>query len=352
MNYSEDEQNLIALAAMDGMTYNERYSALSALMSFTPDFSSCKNSLIKRRDIGVYNKIRESFYDDSFREKVFTELEKRGVECVTYASEDYPELLKHIPEPPIVLFCRGRRQLLKTRCFSVVGSRRTATNILAVCKRFATELSEHFTIVSGSAQGADSAALEGAAGRAISVIAHGFDYIPGSSAIIKKVESGGLLISEYYPTVAPQNFLYHERNRVIAGLSEGTLIVSAGQKSGALITASHAANYGREVFAFPYNIGVSSGEGCNNLIKEGATLCRDTLDILTCFGLDFNPLPSSALSDDEQAVLGHIKENGDCFLPEMSRVLGIPPYKLLPLLSALEIKGLVCRLGGNRYGII
>ena len=353
MTYTEDEQSLILLSSIAEINYNERYASLSALMSATPDFEACKNLLIKRCGIGVYNKVREKFYDPAFRQKVFDGLKSRGVECVTYVSDDYPEQLKHIPTPPIVLFILGRRELLKSRCFSIVGSRRTTPNVLAQCKRFAKELSEYFLIVSGSAHGADVAALDGADGRAISVIAFGFDYLKcQSSPQLKKVEQNGLFISEYYPAVAPHNFLFRYRNRIIAGLSQGTLVVSAGDKSGALITANFATDFGREVFAFPYNIGVDSGAGCNNLIKQGANLCQNPLDILSAFGLDLKPSFIVTLSDDEKKAYSIIKETGEIFLPALSQNFGVPPYKLIPVLSSLEIKGLICRLGGNRYSII
>lgn len=352
MIYSEDEQNLIVLSAIAEMNYSERVAALSALMSATPDFEACKNLLIKRNGIGVYNRVKDSFYNPSFRNGIFAELEQRGVECVTYYSADYPEALKHIPTPPIVLFTKGKRQLLNSRCFSIVGSRRSSPNALAQCKRFAKELSEYFTVVSGSAPGGDAAALEGAGGKAISVVAFGFDYLELTGAPLKAVAQEGLFVSEYYPTVAPQTFMFRVRNRIIAGLSAGTLIVSAGEKSGTLITANYAADFGREVFAFPYNIGVSSGEGCNNLIKQGANLCNNPLDILNAFGLDLKPSAAATLSDDEKAVYALIREQGEVFAAGLSQSLGVPSYKLIPILSSLEIKGLICRLGGNRYSII
>ena len=353
MTYTEDEQNLIVLSAIAELNYNERYAALSALMSCTPDFTACEKLLIKRSGIGVYNKVRELFYDPAFRKNVFDGLEERGVECVTYASADYPGLLKHIPTPPIVLYLKGKRELLKCRSLSIVGSRRTPPNALVQCKRFAKELSEHFLIVSGSAAGADSAALEGAAGRAVSVIAFGFDHInTQSSPQLQSVEQNGLFLSEYYPTVAPQSFLFRYRNRIIAGLSAGTLIASAGARSGALITANFAADFGREVFAFPYNIGVTSGEGCNNLIKQGANLCQNPLDILAALGLDLKPSFIVTLSDEEKEAYAIIKETGEIFLTTLSQNMGVPSYKLIPVLSSLEIKGLICRLGGNRYSIV
>ena len=353
MNYTSAEQNLIVLSAIAEMTYNEKYAALSALMDSTPDFESCKNSLIKRCSSGVYNKVRETYSDPAFRTRVFEELDKRGIVCSTYFSDDYPELLRQIPTPPLVLFLKGRRELLKGDCFTIVGSRHSQMTALAQCRYFSSELSKYFTIVSGYATGGDSAALSGAECRAISVIASGFDHFKcGADSPVKRVESEGLLISEYFPTLPPQDYMFHVRNRILAGLSRGTLVVSAAEKSGTLITANYAADYGREVFAFPYSVGVVSGVGCNNLIKEGANLCQNPLDILSVFGLDLKPQPEVQLSADEKRVLEILKEQGEGFLPALSQKLGMPSFKLIPVLSLLEIKGLIVRLGGNRYGVV
>ena len=128
--------------------------------------------------------------------------------------------------------------------------------ILADCRKIAGEASEKFTVVSGIADGADTAALEGAldaGGKVISVMANGLDYIYPltNKDLAKRVEENGLLVSEYLPDVQPKPYYFPVRNRIIAGLSRGTLVVSAGVKSGALITADHAVDYGRDVFALP-----------------------------------------------------------------------------------------------------
>lgn len=352
MRYTEEEQNLIILSSL-GVPAGAKRAVLSALKSFRNDFSQCESLLIKNGYGGVYNKVRNSFYSRSYREEVFEGLEKRGVDCVTLASADYPEYLKNIDDPPVTLFLRGRRELLKRDMFSIVGSRRTAEYALEWCKRFSSELSSHFAIVSGSAEGADSAALESAQ-NAVSVLAFGFDCIGkvSNSQLIRKIEKTGLLVTEYFPPERAQRFNFPKRNRIIAGLSKGTLIVSAALKSGALITAGYAAEYMRELFAFPYNLGVTSGEGCNALIKKGATLVQNPLDIFSAFGLDLKPRPQTKLSEEEQKVLSAIKESGEIFVAALAEKLGTEPYKLVTVLSSLEIKGLVCRLGGNRYSAL
>lgn len=352
MRYTEEEQNLIILSSL-GVPAGAKRAVLSALKSFTDDFAQCESILIKKGYGGVYNKVRNCFYSGRYREEIFAGLERRGVECVTLASEDYPEYLKNTDDPPVALYLLGRRELLKRDMFSVVGSRRTTPYALELCKKFSAELSEHFVIVSGSAEGADSAALESAK-TPLSVLAFGFDSI-GSVAntrFLEKIEKTGLLVSEYFPTERVKRFNFPVRNRIIAGLSKGTLVVSAAQKSGALITARYAAEYMRDLFAFPYNLGVTSGEGCNSLIKKGASLVQNPLDILSAFGLDLNPRPETKLTEEEREVYSKIKEAGEIFVTSLAEKLGAEPYKLITVLSSLEIKGLVCRLGGNRYSAL
>ncbi|MDE7082855.1 MAG: DNA-processing protein DprA [Clostridia bacterium] len=356
MNYTDEEINLITLCAIDELTYNQRKALLSDLASSKPDFVKYEKSLIKSLSHGVYNKVKEKYFDRGFRECVLTDLETAGVKCVTYFSKHYPQSLKNIEIPPIVLYCKGNIGLLDTECFAVVGSRRTLPQILKECKKTANELTQHFTVVTGIADGADTAAVEGAleGGKIISVLAYGFNYFypANNKSLIKKVEERGLVISEYPPETPPQRYLFPIRNRIIAGISQGTLTVSAGLKSGALITAEYAKLYGRRLFAYPYTIGVASGEGCNWLLKNGATLAQNTLDIFGDFGLDFKPQEGLKLSKEEENLLSAIRNLGEAFISDLAEQLDTLPFRIIPVLSKLEIKGLIVRIGGNRYSAV
>ncbi len=353
--YTEDEKNLIVLSGIEEV--NSRVKNILLTERSGADAEEKRNFLIKNLPHGVYNIVKTEFYDEAFRLNLFENLQKRGIECVTYFSPLYPEQLKHIDEPPAVLFCKGNIKLLKSNCFSVVGSRRTPSSSAALCRKISGELTQAFTVVTGMAEGADSAAVEGAlpSGKIISVLANGFDcfYPACNKSLIEKVSSSGLLISEYLPHILPLKYNFPYRNRIIAGLSRGTLVVSAGKKSGALITADYALEYGREVFAFPYGAGISSGAGCNALIKNGAYLTENILDIFEVFGLDLKTSEKAVeLTDLETAVLGQIKITGEAFLPVIAQNLKMFTYQLIPVVSSLEIKGLIVRLGGNRYGIV
>ena len=356
MNYTQEEINLITLCSFDKLLYSHRFALLSYLSSATPDFVKYEKSLIKSLSYGVYNKVRAEFSDPDYRKYVLSELEKRGISCLTYFSDKYPEKLKATPTPPIVLYLKGNAELLNNDCLAVVGSRRTLPNMLKECRKTSAELTQYFTVVTGMADGADTAAIEGAlsSGKIISVLAYGFDYAyPAmNKQLIEKVAQKGLLVTEYTPTTKPQKHLFPVRNRIIAALSNGALIVSAGAKSGALITAGYAAEYGREVFAFPYGIGAGTGEGCNWLIRNYGTLVRNTADILEQFGLQASPQKKIELSPEEEEVLAAIRGLGTGSVTELADKLKTQPYKLIPAISKLEIKGLVARLGGNRYNAI
>lgn len=350
MNYSDNEKNLIILASLGiADKFMRRVESPISPSVFAQELKI----LIKNDCGGVYNKVSQSFADGQYCDKVLSQLQSRGISCVTCLSEGYPEGLKLIPDPPAVLFCKGNTALLNTRCLSVVGSRRTAAWASELCRKIASELSPHFTIVSGHALGADCAALEGALpeGKAICVLAYGHDFaLNGTSGpIVQRAEKVGLVISEHFPTTPPRNYMFPVRNRIIAALSKGTLIVSAGVKSGAVITANYCMDYGRDLFALPYNPGVDSGEGCNALIKRGANLVDRAEDILNFYHIAAAKREVVILTDEEREVLSVLSDEGDCAVIRIAEKLQKPAYKLIPVLSSLEIKRQIARMGGNRY---
>lgn len=354
--YGKKEIDLITFCALDGVSYNCKYAVMTELNKDKPDLEKIERGLIKSLPAGVYNKLKAQFNDGGFRASVLDNLDKKGITCVTRYSEYYPPLLKQTADPPLVLYCKGKVELLKTKCFAVVGSRRCPQKTVADTKKIAGELSQIFTVVSGVAEGGDTAAVEGALnkGNVICVLAYGFDYVyPAMNAhLIKRVERGGLLITEYPPDVPPKSYQFPVRNRIIAGMSLGTLVVSAAKKSGALITADVAHQCDREIFAFPHSLGMPSGEGCNALIKEGARLTENILDILSVFGLDLTLPKEQELTGDELAAYTLLCEEGELFLPVLAEKLGKQVYQLLPVISKLELKGKVVRLGGNVFSAI
>ncbi|MDE7163151.1 MAG: DNA-processing protein DprA [Clostridia bacterium] len=356
MNYTSKETDLIVADSIAELNYKQKKLLLASENREAEDGQKYAEALIKTLDGGVYNKIREKFRDQTYRGQVLAALEKKGVECTTVKSADYPEHLGQIPAPPLVLYLKGDRALLGTRKFAVVGSRRTTAQMTEACKKICAELSEKLTIVTGVADGADGAAAKGALknGRVICVLPGGHSHSGAANAdLLRKVEQNGLSISEFPPSTKVQRHTFLLRNRIIAGLSEGVLVVSAAEKSGALSTASYAANYSRDVFAFPYGLGSPSGAGCNALIKSGAYLCDGAGDILGVLGIEqVEKKIEPELNGDERAVYELLKEQGETHAEAIAAALGVTLTDALTLCSLMEIKGLIIRTGGNAFAAI
>lgn len=358
MNYSDRETDLIIADSFDNLYYKHKKLLLAAHNPDARDGRKYESELIKILGGGVYNKIKARFTDGNYRKAALDGLEKAGVECVTYKSADYPPQLKRVPASPLVLYLKGNRRLLSTRMFGVVGSRRTPANVLEECKRFCAELSRYVTVVTGVADGGDSAAASGAldTGNVICVLpcGHGADGNRNIN-LFRKVESQGLIISEFPPGTPVLKYTFTLRNRVIAALTEGVLVVSAGEKSGALSTADYAVTYSKEVFAFPYGIGAAAGVGCNKLIKSGALLCDCVEDILAALHIEYAPRETSsaeAVDGDEANVLKLLKEQGERHAEQIAAALNMKLTDVVTVCSMLEIKGLVARSGGNSFEAI
>ena len=168
MSYTEREENLIVFASFEELSERVKHNLLFECR----DDAERLSYAVKNLTLGVYNTVEKKFRDGIYRTQCLEALEKRGIKCVTYFSENYPETLKNIDDPPIVLYCKGNINLLKSNCFSIVGSRRTSATALALCKKISEELTEVFTVVTGMAEGADSSAIEGAvsSGKVISCL--------------------------------------------------------------------------------------------------------------------------------------------------------------------------------------
>ncbi len=301
----------------------------------------------------AFARIRASLASPAFMQGLLEEYARKGVTAVTYYSANYPPCLKELPDPPLALYCIGDLSLLRARRFCIVGSRHTLPAVRKLTEKWAGELSRHFVIVSGSAAGGDEAALRGAmqaGGGCISVLAHGADFLASAPnrALLAEVAQKGLLVSEYPPCTEPRGYLFPARNRILAGLSEGVLVVSGGEKSGTRITADRAYEYGRDVFALPYAPNVASGAGCNALIKEYAKLADDLVDIAAAFGIHLTAAEEEALSSAEQSVLAALAA-GEAHIGELSAACRLSQHELSAVLILLEMKGLIASCGGNRY---
>ena len=350
--YSDTELDVIAADGIKELNYKQKKLFLASLSRANADREKYKAELIKIIGDGVYNKLRDKFLSPDFREELIAGYEKRRVECVTVKSADYPYLLKNTPVPPLVLYVRGNRSLIDTRMLGVVGSRRTTAQVIEQCKNICAQLSAHVTVVTGVADGADTAAAKGGleTGNVACVLPYGHDA--DSTPTLREVEKNGLSISEFPPMTKAQRYTFTLRNRVLAGLCDGVLVISAGEKSGALSTANYAADYSRDVFAFPYGIGVSSGVGCNTLIKNGAYLADCAGDVLRTLDIEEDVSEQPELDGDERAIVNLLKSEGEMHAQKIATRLNKKLTEIITVCSMLEIKRLIIRTGGNTFSAL
>lgn len=334
--YSEEEKAIVWLSVSTEADYKEKVSRLRAFIK-------------EGKSLADPEAIRGI-------EELFSELEKKNYFVITLLSPDYPEELKATDDAPLVLFGAGNRALLKKRKFCIVGSRSTPSWAESVARRISQELSEKFVIVTGIAEGGDRAAIDGAigSGNLISVLPCGLDecYPAAHYALKEKIRKNGLLLSEYPLKEKARPYSFYARNRILAGMSEGVLVVSAGEKSGTFITAGRALDYGKDVFAFPYNVGARQGVGCNALIKKGASLVADSEDILSVYGFEKEKKTQVALSSEEEKALNVLREAGELHIAVVAERAGLKIYEASAALSSLEIKNLAVKAGGNRYSAL
>lgn len=358
MEYTAEERAMIWLNSLSQIEYRGKIALLRATKDpakLLTDWEKIFPAVIKDGKGRVYNINRAS------REKqadgILRSLEEKGYFALTLVSEDYPENLKVISDPPLVLYGAGRRELLRRRRFCIVGSRMTPPWAEKQARTFSEQLSCRFVIVTGLAEGGDRAAIDGAldSGNLISVLPCGLDhcYPQAHISLKEKIRSRGLLLSEYPPETPSKKFYFPARNRILAGLSEGVLVVSArANRSGALITAGHAAEFGRDVFAFPYNIGFTQGSGCNELIKKGAYLVTGAEDILSVYGMEAPAQQRAALTDGERRILQILRANGELHAAKAAQLCGMSIPEAAATLASLEMKNLVVKAGGNRYSAL
>jgi DNA processing protein len=288
-------------------------------------------------------------------------LETPGHGVLALGEPGYPALLANIPDPPLLLYMKGRAQLLERPMLAMVGSRNASVQGKANALAFARALSQAgLTIVSGLALGIDAAAHEGAlegAGGTVAVIGTGPDlvYPARNRTLFERIGADGCILSEYPVGTPPLPSNFPKRNRIISGLAAGVLVVEAAAQSGSLITARQAAEQGRDVFAIPGSIHASLAKGCHILIREGAKLVDTVDDVLEALAM--SPLAGRAraparddTSDDGVegcaallAGLGHGPVEPDALLASM----GLTPALLSSQLLALELAGLLERLPGG-----
>lgn len=276
----------------------------------------------------------------------------------TYFDQEFPVALRHIPDPPLLLYVRGDAAHLASPCVAVVGARRCSRTGADVAGELAAALVKGgLTVVSGLARGIDAAAHRGALAAAthggsgantVAVMGAGLGGIyPRSNTQLARavVDAGGALVSEYLPSMPPARHQFPERNRLISGLSQGVVIVEAGERSGSLITARFALEQGREVMAVPGAIAAGLSSGCHRLLRDGAALVECAGDVFEALGYAFERgQPAAGEPHAVPAELGSVLacvEASVTTVDELVAVTGLAPADVVTKLLELELAGFV-----------
>jgi DNA processing protein len=288
-------------------------------------------------------------------------VERAGAWLVTLADERYPALLRKLPDAPALLYVRGTLMPGDELALSVVGTRKATTYGRDAAFQLSKQLAGNgVTIISGLAQGIDTVAHRGAlegGGRTLAVLGCGIDRVyPAENAkLAADVAACGALISEFPVGMPPDARNFPRRNRVISGLSLGVLVVEAPEKSGALITATIAAEQGRDVFALPGNIFSQSSRGTNRLIQDGAKLVIDVADILDELNVTHRTLQTQSAAEqiipasETEARLMEYLGADPIHIDDLVRLSGLPVAVVNSTLTILELKGLARMVGHMQY---
>ena len=286
-----------------------------------------------------------------------------AITALTWMDEEcYPPLLRTIAAPPPVLYVRGELTTQDRSAIAIVGTRRRTTYGRSVATKLAGDLaSAGLTIVSGLARGIDGHAHRAAlqhGGRTLAVLGHGLDtiYPAEHRSLATEVAAQGALLSEYPLGVGPAAEHFPVRNRIISGLALATVVIEAGEASGALITARAAADEGRDVFAVPGPITSPASRGCHQLIQEGAGLVNEAQDILDALNLHMAPAArqlamAMPANDEEAQVLAALQRTPGAarHIDDIIRDAQLPAHTVGSTLTVLTLKGLAQELGNQHY---
>lgn len=289
-------------------------------------------------------------------------IEKNNITPIFYTDSDYPYRLKFCDDGPILMYYRGTANLNYNRIISIVGTRKVTEYGKWICKKIIEDLSLYnVLIISGLAYGVDTIAHQAAIDNGIPTVgitAHGHDIIyPAENRRLAKqmLEMGGLL-TEFPSETQPNRENFPKRNRIIAGLADATVVIEAGAKGGALITADIANSYSRDVFAVPGKTNDPMSEGCNNLIKYNkAALITCANDLVRAMNWEPKSVKNAQislfqeLSEEEMIVAKAISENGDCGIDMLINTLGMTATKMASVLLNLEFKNIINCMPGKRY---
>jgi DNA processing protein len=359
----------IALSLIPGIGDINARKLVSHIGSVEGVFTESYRSLIKIPGIGI--NLARSVCERSYLETAEKEAEyvtKNDIKTFFYLDNDYPYRLRNCDDSPVTFYLKGLCDLNASKMLSVVGTRNATPRGKELCEKIIGGLAgghPDLIIVSGLAYGIDIASHKAALSghlQTVGVLAHGlktiYPSVHGSTA--REIISNGALVTDFLSGALPERNNFLKRNRIIAGLSDATLVVESGIKGGALITADIAGSYNRDVFAVPGRPGDQWSSGCNSLIKTNKAALIENSDDIEYF-LDWQPTGAKVpvqrtlfneLGDSEKLIYENLNLNGEMNIDHLCRTVNIPVYKLSAMLLQMEFNGIIKCYPGNLYRIV
>jgi DNA processing protein len=359
-DFKIDTSTLLCLSQVPGIGPQRIRNLIARFENPTAIFKASCRELVEVAGIDKKLAVHiKEYQKNDFAQRQLEKARQLGVKIITFWDNEYPEMLKNIPSAPVFLFVRGTLTSDEQACIAIVGTRTPSSYGKLQAEKFARELcARGITIISGLARGVDTIAhraVVNIGGRTIAVLGSGIDtiYPEENRALAEQICGKGAVISEFPMMTKPDAINFPRRNRIISGLSLGTLVVEAGRKSGALITADFAVEQGRDVYAIPGAITNPKSFGCHDLIQQGAKLVQTADDIFEEIGMEkITPLQrqtiTESLTNQEQTVLAFLS-------PEMQHIdliasqVQLPISHVLSVLLALELKNLVRQFPGKNF---
>ncbi|NET35421.1 MAG: DNA-protecting protein DprA [Cyanothece sp. SIO1E1] len=373
MQNNKSLRNLVALSLLPGFGPKRVKQLLLKFPDASRIFKLSKTELRSVEGIGEASALTFlSFNDWDEVDKIILKTGELNAHILTLADEEYPDLLKQIYDPPVLLWYKGNVDMLNEPGVAIVGTRNTTAYGRKMARKVSKELSESgLCIFSGLAHGIDAIAHRAAVdtnGKTVAVLGSGIDWVyPSENRNLANdiVQSNGIVITEYPPGTKPDAGNFPVRNRIVSGLSYGTLVIESGIQGGSIITAELALDQSREVFAVPHSIENPSGTGCNYLIKTGAAKLVQTVDdvleelpVGKNIGHRRSNLEEPARNswrqhemDDLSTKICSFLEQKEYQIDELSDVLEVSTSQLLVTMLTLEMKEIVLQKAGKVFGL-
>lgn len=293
--------------------------------------------------------------------RIINDINKKDYKIVTFSDENYPERLKYIDEPPYILFYKGDLERAEEKNIAIVGSRKCDNYGKRCTKLITSTLGDlGVGIISGGAFGIDTEAhkkcVEGNFyNAAVFGCGINIDYPVYNRELYKKIIKNGCIISEFFPDTPPLRYNFPRRNRIISGMSDAVIVIQAGEKSGSLITANYAVNQGKDVFAVPGDVFLPESKGCNNLIKDGASMFTNVSDLLNSISFNLKKENKTSKNGEKQEETGfnklilNILDNNILHIDDIIRVTNIDTSIIYELLCELQFENKIEVIPGDYY---